>query len=77
MSVRIGMFCRFGSLLLSRPGRRDRLVEAGVHAAGVRVHERGQRVDVRALELLQAAPLEDELGQLVRQRQLLEHFERR
>ncbi len=59
------------------PGRRDRLVEAGVHAAGVGVHERGQRVDVGALELLQAAPFEDELGQLVRERQLLEHFERR
>ena len=34
--VRIGMFCRFGSLLLNRPVDGDRLVEAGVHAAGLR-----------------------------------------
>jgi hypothetical protein len=43
----------------------------------VRVDEPGQRGDVRPLELLQAAPLEDQLRELVRQRQLLEHFERR
>ena len=58
------------------PGRGHRLVEAGVHAAGVGIDERRQRVDVGALQLLQAAPLEDQLRQLVRQRQLLEHLER-
>ncbi len=58
------------------PGRGHCLVEARVHAARVGMNERRQRVDVGALQLLQAAPLENELGELVRQRQLLEHFER-
>jgi hypothetical protein len=44
---------------------RDGLVEARVHAPGVGVDQGGQRVDIRALQLLEAAPLEDELGQLV------------
>ena len=55
-------------------GRRDRLVEAGMHAAGLRVDHHRQRVDVRALQLVQRAPLEDEPRQFVRERQLLEHF---
>ena len=59
------------------PGRGDRLVEAGMDAAGLGVDQLRQRVDVRALQLLQAAPLEHQLRQLVGERELLEHFERR
>ena len=36
-SVRIGMFCRLGSVEDSRPVRGDRHREAGVHAPGLRV----------------------------------------
>ena len=55
--------------------RRDRLVEARVHASRLRMRPcSGQRVDVRALQLVQRAPLEDEPRQFVRERQLLEHF---
>ena len=38
------------------------LVEHGVHATGDRVDQRRQRVDVGALQLRQAAPLEDQRG---------------
>ena len=58
-------------------GRGHRLVEAGVHAAGLRVHELRQRVDVGALQLHQRPPLENQARQVVRERQLLEHFDRR
>ena len=57
-------------------GGGDRLVEAGVHAAGDRMHELRQRVDVGALQLVQPAPVENQPRQLVDQRQLLEHFDR-
>ena len=40
-------------------GGGDRLVEAGVHAAGLGIHELRQRVDVGALQLHQLAPLEN------------------
>ena len=56
------------------PGRRPRLVEARVHAAGLRVDQLRQRIDVRAFQLLQRPPLEDEARQLVREGELLEHF---
>ena len=69
------MFWRFGIAAAQASGRGHRLVEAGVHAAGLRVHELRQRVDVRALQLLQRAPLENEPRQVVRERQLLEHFD--
>ena len=57
------------------PGGGDRLVEAGVHAAGLRVHELRQGVDVGALQLHQLAPLENLPRQVVGQRQFLEHFD--
>ena len=47
-------------------GRGDRLVEARVDAAGLGVDELRQRVDVGALELLQAAPFQDQPRQVVR-----------
>ena len=56
-------------------GRGDGLVEARVHAAGVRVDEQGQRVDVGALQLHQPAPVENHPRQVVRERQLLEDFD--
>ena len=58
-------------------GRRDRLVEARVHAAGFGVDELRQRVDVGALQLHQPAPLENLPRQIVGQRQLLEHLDGR
>ena len=59
------------------PGRRHRLVEARVHAAGFRVHELRQRVDVGAFQLHQPAPLENLPRQIVGERKLLEHFDGR
>ena len=59
------------------PGRGDGLVDLRMHAAGLGIHERRQRVDVRALELRQAAPVEDEAADVVLLRQLFEHFNRR
>ncbi len=55
-------------------GGGHRLVEHRVHAAGDRMDQRRQRVDVGALQLRQAAPVEDEARQVVGQRQFLEHF---
>ena len=57
------------------PGRGDRLVEAGVDAARVGMNERRKRVDVGALQFLKAPPLEDQLGELVGERELLEDLE--
>ena len=56
--------------------RSHRLIEAGVHAAGLRMHQLRQRVDVGALQLHQAAPFEDLTGQLVGERELFQHFNR-
>ena len=53
------MFWRFGSVDAQPPRGGDRLVEGGVDAAGLRVDELGQRIDVGRLELLHAAVLED------------------
>ena len=58
-------------------GGGDRLVEAGVDAAGLGVHQLRQRVDVGALQLHQRAPLENLPRQIVGQRQLLEHLDGR
>src|SRR5690606_26101027 len=46
-------------------GLGDDLVERGVDAAGLRRHERRQRVEVRALELADLAVLEDRLDDRV------------
>src|SRR5205085_8858785 len=37
---------------------RNRLVEAGVHTPGDRMYKQGQRIDVRALQLVESAPVE-------------------
>jgi hypothetical protein len=47
-----------------------------VNTPGIGVHELRQRIDVRALQLHQPAPLEDLPRDVMRQRQLLEHFHR-
>ena len=72
-AVRIGMFCRFGSLLDKPPGHRDRLRVVGVHAAGRRVDHQRQLVGVGALQLRQAAVLEQLAGQRVVGGELLQH----
>ena len=67
------MFCRLGSLALSRPGRRDDLVERAMNPPRLRVDHLGQRVKIRAFELREL-PLLDDLGrQRVSQGQPLEH----
>src|SRR5690606_7494287 len=47
------------------PRRRDRLLPGAVHASGLWVHERRERIDVRSLELRDLAMLQDDLGQRV------------
>ena len=58
-------------------GCRNRLVERRVDAARVRVDQQRQRVDVGAFQLGERAPFENQTRQVVRQRQLLEHLDRR
>src|SRR4030081_3023219 len=48
--------------------RGNRLVEAGVNAAGFWMHQQREGVYVRALQLLQAAPLQHQARQLVAER---------
>ena len=74
-SVRIGMFCRFGSELLRRPVAATAWLKQVWTRPGRRVHELRQRVDVGALQLVQAAPFENQPRQLVDERQLLEHLD--
>ena len=59
------------------PGRRHGLVERRVQASRFGIDELRQRVDVGALELREAAPLQDLARQVVHQGQLLEHVHRR
>ena len=47
------------------PGRRDRLVVAGVHAAGARIDDLRQLLGVGRAQLRQAAVIEDQARQLV------------
>jgi hypothetical protein len=54
------------------PGRRHELIERRVDAAGPGIHEHGQRVRVRALQLGEAPVLEDLRGKLVAQTELRE-----
>ena len=58
-------------------GGGHRLIEAGVDPAGLRIHQLRQRVDVGPFQLLQRPPFENQARQVVHQRQLLEHFDRR
>ena len=58
-SVRIGMFCRLGSLELSRPVAATTWLNERVNAARLGVDHRRQRVDVRAFELRVLAVLDD------------------
>ena len=57
-------------------GRRDRLVERGVHATRVRPDQSGQGVDIRALQLLDRPPFHDQTWQRMVRRQLLEYVRR-
>ena len=74
-SVRIGMFCRFGSLLLSRPVAATAWLKHVWTRPVSGIHQLRQRVDVRALQLLKRPPFEDEPRQLVRERQLFEDLD--
>ena len=58
-------------------GRSDRLVKRGVHAAGHRINEFRQRVDVGAFQLLNASPLQHEFWDFVGERQFFQHADRR
>ena len=67
------MFCRFGSVEDSRPGRRDRLVIRRVHAPGARIHLSRQLVGVGGPQLRHAAVVEHDARQFVFVGQFLEH----
>ena len=58
-------------------GRRNSLIETRVDSTGLGIHELGQRVDVGALQLHQAPPLENLPREIVGERKLLEHLDRR
>ncbi len=70
------MFCRFGSLLLNRPVAATAWLKQVWTRPVSGSTSCGKRVDVRALQLLQRPPLQDQPRHVVRQRQLLEHFDR-
>ena len=55
------------------PGRGDALVERGVNPAVVGMHEPGQRVQVRALELRELAMLQEQGGKRVLEGQLFQN----
>ena len=55
-------------------GRRDALVERGMNAAVLGMDQLGQSVEVGALELGELAMLDQERGEGVFERQLLEHL---
>ena len=54
-------------------GGGHRLVEAGVQSSCFRIDQQRQRIDVRALQLHQLTPLQDEARQVVRGGELFEH----
>ena len=66
---------RIAAAQASRSGHR--LVEDRVHAPSHRMDQRGQGVDVGALQLRQAAPVEDQARQVVREGQVFQHLDRR
>ena len=70
--VRMGMFWRFGSLDDRRPVAATAWLNEVWSRPVRRVHERRQRVDVRALELGERAVLDDLRRHRVQRRQLLE-----
>ena len=74
--VRIGMFCRLGSLLLRRPVAATAWLKQVWTRPVSGFTSCGQRVDVGALQLHQLAPLENLARDIVGQRQFLEDFDR-
>ena len=58
-------------------GRRHRLVERGVHPCRARMDELRQCIDVGALQFHERAPLENQSRQVVRERELFQHIDRR
>ena len=61
--------------MLSRPVAAPVWLKLAVDAAGLRVHVVGEVVEVRVLQLHQAAVLEDQLRHRVLVGELLEHFD--
>ena len=72
-ALRIGMFCRFGIGGRQPAGGRDRLVIAGVHAAGVGIDLLRQFLGVGGAQLGEAAILENHARQRIAVGQLLQH----
>ena len=54
----------------------DRLIEAGVHPPGFPIDQEGQGVDIRPLELLQRAPVQNQARKLVNKCEFLEYLNR-
>ena len=71
------MFCRFGSLLLRRPVAATAWLNDVCTRPVIGFDQLRQRVDVRALQLLQGAPLEHEPGNSCVKRELFENFDGR
>ena len=71
-----GDVLQVGVVAAQPPGRRHRLGERGVHAAGVGVDELRQCVDVGSLELRQTPPLQHLARQIVDEGELFEHVHR-
>ena len=65
-SVRIGMFCKFGSFDESRPVDAIALRIGRIRtAASIRIDLANQRIRIRRLQLLQLPPIQNPRGQLI------------
>ena len=74
-SVRIGMFCKFGSLELKRPVAATTWLNDRVHATGLRMNQLRQRIDVRSFELRVLPILNNLRRQRMRSGQFFQHLD--
>ncbi len=73
-ALRIGMFCRLGSLLDSRPVTATACAKVVCTRPRARVHHARQLVGVSGLELRHSAVVQNQARERIVQRQLLEHL---
>ena len=72
-SIRTGMFCRFGSVLLIRPCGRDRLIEGAVDSA-VRSDKTCQTIRISGFKLCQCPVFQDGSHDRMLRSQLFQHI---
>ena len=72
--VRIGMFCKFGSVRGQPSGGRHRLVIGGMNAAGGRIDLQRQIVGIGGFELRHAAIFQNQFRQRIALGEFLEHI---